>query len=92
LTYFFANGAYDGEPTVEALTERFGATTKVTISPPKNAILSPDAGQNPSIRDQHIAAIAAHGRMAWLKSSGYNQRTHIETQIDRWKAVVGLKL
>jgi hypothetical protein len=30
--------------------------------------------------------------MAWLKSSGYNQRTRMETQIDRWKAVVGLKL
>jgi hypothetical protein len=89
---FLADGAYDGEPTVEALTERFGATIKVTIPPPKNAILSPDAARNPSIRDHHIADIAAHGRMAWQKSSGYNQRSRIETQIGRWKAVIGTKL
>ena len=86
------NDTYDGEPTVEALTERFDATIKVTIPPPKNAILSPDAAQNPSIRDRHIADITAHGRMAWQKSSGYNQRSLIETQIGRWKAVVGPKL
>jgi hypothetical protein len=89
---FRADGAYDGEPTVEALIERFGASIKVTIPPPKNAVLSPDAAQNPSIRDRHIADIAAHGRMAWKKSSGYNQRSRIETQIGRWKAVIGPKL
>jgi hypothetical protein len=76
---FLADGAYDGEPTVEALSERFGATIKVTIPPPKNAILSPDAAQNPSIRDRHIADITAHGCMAWQKSSCYNQRSRIET-------------
>jgi hypothetical protein len=89
---FIADGAYDGEPTVEALTERFGAAIKVTIPPPKNAILSPDAAQNPSICDHHIAEIEAHGRMAWQKSSSYNQRSRIETQMSRWKAVVGHKL
>jgi hypothetical protein len=30
--------------------------------------------------------------MAWQKSSGYNQRSRIETQIGRWKAVIGSKL
>jgi len=89
---FIADGAYDGEPTVKALTDRFGALIEVTIPPPKNAILSPDAAQNPSIRDRHIAEIEAHGRMAWQKSSGYNQRSRIETQMGRWKAVVGHKL
>ena len=80
-----------GEPTVKALTDRFGALIEVTIPPPKNAILSPDAAQNPSIRDRHIAEIEAHGRMVWQKSSGYNQRSRIETQMGRWKAVVGHK-
>jgi hypothetical protein len=89
---FLADGAYDGEPTCAALTERFGAAIKVTIPPPKNAILSPDAAQNPSICDHHIAEIEAHGRMAWQKSSSYNQRSRIETQIGRWKAVIGPKL
>jgi hypothetical protein len=30
--------------------------------------------------------------MAWQTSSGYNQRSRIETQIGRWKAVIGPKL
>jgi hypothetical protein len=89
---FLADGAYDGEPTVKALTDRFGALIEVTIPPPKNAVLSHDAAQNPSIRDRHIVEIEAHGRMAWQKSSGYNQRSRIETQIGRWKAVIGHKL
>jgi hypothetical protein len=89
---FLADGAYDGEPTVKALTDRFGALIEVTIPPPKNAVLSPDAAQNPSIRDRHIVEIEAHGRIAWQKSSGYNQRSRIETQIGRWKAVIGHKL
>jgi hypothetical protein len=89
---FLADGAYDGEPTVMALTDRFGPLIEVTIPPPKNAVLSPDASRDPSIRDRHIAEIEADGRMAWQKSSGYNQRSRIETQISRWKAVIGSKL
>ncbi len=92
---FLADGAYDGEPTVTALTDRFGPLIKVTIChipPPKNAVMSAVTAQNPSIRDQHIAAIEADGRMAWQKSSGYNQRSRIETQIGRWKAVIECKL
>lgn len=89
---FIADGAYDGEPMVKALTERFGSEIKVTIPPPKNAILSPDAAQNPNRRDTHIADIAAHGRMAWQTSSGYNQRSRGETLMGRWKAVIGSKL
>jgi hypothetical protein len=54
-----------GEPTVKALTDRFGALIEVTIPPPKNDILSPDEAQNPSIRDRHIAEIEAHSRMVW---------------------------
>jgi hypothetical protein len=87
-----ADGAYDGEPTCAALTERFGLAIQVANPPRKNAVLSPDAAQNPSIRDHQIADIAAHGLLAWQKSSGYNQRNLIETQIGRWKAVVGPKL
>ncbi|SFF19857.1 hypothetical protein SAMN04488523_1486, partial [Sulfitobacter brevis] len=62
------------------------------IPPPKNAVLSPDAAQNPSTRDCHIADIAARGRMAWQTSSGYNQRSRGETLMGRWKAVIGPKL
>jgi len=30
--------------------------------------------------------------MAWQKSTGYNQRSRIETQMGRWKTVIGFKL
>ncbi|MFT6944603.1 MAG: hypothetical protein ACI80I_002402 [Akkermansiaceae bacterium] len=30
--------------------------------------------------------------MAWQTSSGYNQHSRIETQIGRWKAVIGPRL
>jgi hypothetical protein len=89
---FLADGAYDGKPTVKALTDCFGAIIEVTIPPPKNAILSPDAVQNPSIRDRHIAKIEGYGRMVWQTTSCYNQRSSIEKKIGRWKAVIGLKL
>jgi hypothetical protein len=67
---FLADGAYDGEPTVEALSERFGSSIKVTIPSPKNAILSPNTTQNLSVCDCHIAGITANGQMVWQKSSG----------------------
>jgi hypothetical protein len=89
---FLADGAYDGEPTIDLLTKRFGSAIKVTIPPLKNAVLSPDAAQNPSTQDCNIADIAARGRMAWQTSSGYNQRSRGETQMGRWKAVIGPKL
>jgi hypothetical protein len=47
---------------------------------------------HPTVRDQHIAEIAKRGRLAWQKSTGYNQRSRIETQIGRWKTVIGPKL
>lgn len=89
---FLADGAYDGEPTCAVLTERFGSAICVTIPPAKNAVLSPEAAQNPSIRDRHIADTRARGRMAWQKASGYNQRSRGETLMGRWKTVIGPKL
>lgn len=40
----------------------------------------------------HIAQIQTKGRMAWQKSTGYNKRSRAETQMGRWKAVIGPKL
>ncbi len=89
---FLADGAYDGGPTCDVLAERFGSMIKVTIPPPKNAALSPNAAQYPTVRDHHIAEISTHGRMVWQRTSGYNQRSRIETLMGRWKAVIGPKL
>ena len=89
---FLADRAYDGGPTCDVLAERFGSKIEVKIPPPKNAALSPNAAQHPTVRDRHIVEIQAHGRMAWQKTSGYNQRSRIETLMGRWKAVIGPKL
>jgi len=89
---FLADGAYDGEPTSDLLAARFGSMVEVTIPPPKNAILSPNAAKDPTERDCHIAEIATNGRMAWQKANGYNQRSRGETLMGRWKAIIGPKL
>ncbi|WP_162792082.1 transposase, partial [Pseudosulfitobacter sp. DSM 107133] len=89
---FLADGAYDGDPTSDLLTARFGPMIEVTTPPPKNAILSPNVARKPTARDCHIADIAINGRMAWQKATGYNQRSRGETLMGRWKAVIGPKL
>ncbi|SEO31903.1 Transposase DDE domain-containing protein [Pseudorhodobacter antarcticus] len=92
VTRFIADGAYDGDPTSSLLTARFGVGVEIIIPPPKTAVLSSDADGNPTLRDQRIAAIHLGGRMAWQVSSGYNQRSRGETQMGRWKIVIGPKL
>nr|WP_245581564.1 transposase [Octadecabacter arcticus] len=89
---FLADGAYDGEPTSDLLAARFGAMIEVIIPPPKNAVFSPNASQHPIARDRHITEIESKGRIAWQKSSGYNQRSRGETLMGRWKTVIGRKL
>jgi transposase len=89
---FIADGAYDGAPTRDLLAERFGEIVEVIIPPPKTAVPSPQLVLVPPVRDRHIAEIETKGRMAWQKSTGYNQRSRVETQMGRWKAVIGPKL
>ena len=67
-------------------------TIEVVIPPPKNAVISPQSAHDPSVRDRHIAEIRRYGRMAWQVATGYNQRSRVETQIGRWKSVIGTKL
>ncbi|MEP3332799.1 MAG: IS5/IS1182 family transposase, partial [Sedimentitalea sp.] len=52
----------------------------------------PNAALHPTLRDQVIAQIKAHGRMAWQKTSDYNQRSRGETLMGRWKAAIWPKL
>jgi hypothetical protein len=61
---FLADGAYDGDPTSDLLVARFGSTIEVTIPPPKNAVLGPNAAQDPTVRDRHIATSQSAGGWA----------------------------
>lgn len=92
VTRFLADGAYDGAPKNDLLKARFGDAVDIIIPPPKNAVPSLRSAHDPTPRDRHIADIQTHGRLAWQVSSGYNQRSRGETQIGRWKSVIGPKL
>lgn len=61
----------------------------VVASPRADAVLSDTASTAPTQRDHHIQVIAETGRMAWQRSSGYNQRAKVEGQFGRWKQVLG---
>ena len=92
VSRFLADGAYEGVPTDDLLKARFGETVEIIIPPPKNATHSPQSASQASTRGRHIVEIPSYGRMAWQSSSGYNRRSRIETQIGRWKGVIGPKL
>ena len=74
------------------MRQRHGEAIEVVVPPPKNAVITPQSAHDPSVRDRHIAENRRHGRMAWQVATGYNQRSQVETQIGRWKGVIGTKL
>ncbi|WP_271024194.1 IS5 family transposase [Rhizobium sp. RCAM05973] len=85
-----ADGAYDGEPTYDTVTNH-SADAAVVIPPRSNAINRSDAGIA-SQRDQHIAAINRDGRMKWQAATGYGKRSLVETAIGRYKSIIGHRL
>ena len=87
---FAADGAYDGNPTYDAVT-RHSAGAVVVIPPRANAVERPDADPS-SQRDRHIAAINTDGRMKWQVATGYGKRSLVETAIGRYKSIIGHRL
>ena len=61
----------------------------MVIPPRSDAVPSEAEDAKPTRRDAHIAAIAAQGRMGWQRRSGYNWRALVETDVSRWKRVIG---
>ena len=92
VTGFLADGAYDGASTRNLLRQRYGETLDVVIPPPKDAVIRLQSARDATVRDRHIAQIRSNCRMAWQTATGYNQRSRIETQMGRWKSVIGPKL
>ena len=88
-----ADGAYDGEPTYQAITSRQpGRPPTVTIPPRSTAVPGTQGDAPPSQRDRHIQLIRDRGRMAWQKATGYGRRSLAETGIGRYKAAIGPRL
>ena len=79
------DGAYDCDDVYAAVAARHSEA--VVIVPPRaNAVLSEGA---PTQRDTHLQFIAERGRIAWQKLFGYNWRALAESDVSRWKRVIG---
>jgi transposase len=85
-----ADGAYDGDPTYDAITKH-SADAAVVIPPRANAVERPDTDLSRQ-RDRHIAAIKADGRMKWQVSTEYGKRSLVETAIGHYKSIIGHRL
>ena len=88
-----ADGAYDGEPVYRAVARRQPHPPPDVVIPPRASAVAgtEDAGAQ-SRRDRHIRLIAEKGRMAWQRATGYGRRSHAETAVGRYKAIIGPKL
>ena len=82
------DGAYDQDSVYASVAQRHPEAA-IIIPPCSTAVPSKMAEREPTQRDHHVQVIAAHGRMAWQKVSGYNRRARAETAVGRWKRVIG---
>jgi hypothetical protein len=82
------DGAYDRDDVYAEVAARHPEAA-VVVPPRSGAVPSDTAGTAPTQRDRHIEAIAERGRMGWQRSSGYNWRALVESDVSRWKRVIG---
>src|SRR3954453_5752886 len=82
------DGAYDREDVYAAVAARHPEAA-VVVPPRANAVPSKTAETAPTQRDRHLRCIAERGRLGWQKASGYNWRALVESDISRWKRVIG---
>lgn len=87
---FTADGAYDGEPTYDAVT-RHSADATVIIPPRANAVERQQDNASRQ-RNRHIGAIDADGRMKWQATTSYGKRSLVETAMGRYKSIIGRRL
>ncbi len=88
-----ADGAYDGEPTYQAIASHQPDPPPDVVIPPRaSAVPSTEKAEAQSQRDRHIRLIAEKGRMAWQRATGYGRRSLAETAVGRYKAIIGPKL
>ncbi len=84
-------GAYDRTRVYAAVHERHPGAA-IVVPPRSDAVLSDTARTAPTQRDRHIQMIAETGRMAWQRASDYNKRAGGESQMARWKGILGKAL
>jgi hypothetical protein len=85
---FTADGAFDRDDVYAEVAARHPEAA-VVVPPRANAVPSDTAETAPTRRDEHVRCIAERGRMGWQRASGYGWRALVESDISRWKRVVG---
>ena len=85
---FTGDGAYDRDDVYTEVAARHPEAA-VIVPPRANAVPSEAAETAPTRRDVHLRYIAERGRMAWQRASGYGWRALVESDISRWKRVIG---
>jgi hypothetical protein len=90
ITRVTADGAYDGAPTYETISEH-GNDIEVVIPPRSTAIPSGELGSLAQ-RDRHLEILTERGRLAWQKATDYGKRSLVETTMGRYKALIGPRL
>jgi hypothetical protein len=85
---FTGDGAYDREDVYAEVAARH-PDADVIVPPRSSAVPSGTAETAPTRRDAHLRCIAERGRMGWQKASGYNWRALVESDVARWKRVIG---
>ncbi len=88
MASFTADGAYDRDDVYAEVAARHPEAA-VVVPPRANAVPSEAAETAPTRRDVHLRCIAERGRMGWQRASGYNWRALVESDISRWKRVIG---
>ena len=81
-------GSYDRDDVYAEVAARHPEAA-VVVPPRANAVPSPTAETTPTQRDMHLRCIADRGRMGWQRASGYNLRALVESDVSRWKRVIG---
>src|SRR3954454_322024 len=85
---FTGDGAYDRDDVYAEVAARHPAAA-VVVPPRANAVPSKTADTAPTQRDVHLRCLSERGRMGWQRVSGYNWRALVESDISRWKRVIG---
>jgi hypothetical protein len=85
---FTGDGAFDRDDVHAAVAARHPEAA-VIVPPRSSAVPSEVAETAPTQRDAHLRCIAERGRMGWQRASGYNWRALVESDIARWKCVIG---
>src|ERR671916_299979 len=82
------DGAYDRDDVYAEVAARH-PDAAVIVPPRSSAVPSEAAETDPTQRDRHLQVIAQRGRMGWQRASKYGWRALVESDIARWKRVIG---